>query len=527
MRPLLMFDDSDFQASQEERPGAEDLIQDLELTTVWTTAAAGDTAILASVRTAMLSGLTGPEQIRYRQDVLSDCLRHTAVVREIYRLADQAIVEERNIYRAGLFSRSSEALLNRSVTALQRFVVVLQQLRTITEQHADSFSSPGFVRLFTTLRHQLDDDYFDEIAAHLRTLRFRDGLLASAMLGRQNQGVDYVLRVPRPQNHGNFVLRRPPVKKPVYGRTIPRDDDAGQQDLSALRDRILSLAANVLAQSAEHILTFLTALRTELAFYLGCLNLYDRLAAKQDPLCLPDPYPLGAGVLNATALCDPCLSLRSCERVQGNDLPADGKPLIVITGANEGGKSTYLRSLGLAQIMMQAGIFVAAESFAAAVVQQVFTHYKRGEDPTMASGKFDEELQRMSKIAKRIRPHSLLLSNESFAATNEREGAEIAFEVIRAMNQVGITVGVVTHLYALSQRLYEHRPDTTVFLRADRDSDGRRSHRIIEGGPFPTSYGEDLYRRTFRREPATVEQGSLHGDLADGARQSETIAHPS
>jgi DNA mismatch repair ATPase MutS len=54
-----------------------------------------------------------------------------------------------------------------------------------------------------------------------------------------------------------------------------------------------------------------------------------------------------------------------------------------------------------------------------------FTHYKREEDATMTSGKFDEELSRMSEIADEIRPRSLLLCNESFASTNEREGAEI------------------------------------------------------------------------------------------------------
>ena len=44
----------------------------------------------------------------------------------------------------------------------------------------------------------------------------------------------------------------------------------------------------------------------------------------------------------------------------GNDIDADGKSLIVVTGANEGGKSTFLRSVGTAQLMMQAGMFVTA-----------------------------------------------------------------------------------------------------------------------------------------------------------------------
>ena len=64
----------------------------------------------------------------------------------------------------------------------------------------------------------------------------------------------------------------------------------------------------------------------------------------------------------------------------------------MITGANQGGKSTFLRSVGLAQLMMQCGMFVAAESLRASVGQRLFTHYKREEDAAMESGKLDEEL---------------------------------------------------------------------------------------------------------------------------------------
>ncbi len=82
-------------------------------------------------------------------------------------------------------------------------------------------------------------------------------------------------------------------------------------------------------------------------------------------------------------------------------------------------------------------MFVAAESYAATVAGGVFTHYKREEDATMTAGKFDEELARMSALAPSIGGGDLLLCNESFAATNEREGSEIAGEVIRAHDRRG------------------------------------------------------------------------------------------
>ena len=83
---------------------------------------------------------------------------------------------------------------------------------------------------------------------------------------------------------------------------------------------------------------------------------------------------------------------------------ADGKSLVMITGANQGGKSTFLRSIGLAQLMTQSGMFVGAESLQMNMCDAVFTHYKREEDRAMESGKLDEELARMSEIADHITP---------------------------------------------------------------------------------------------------------------------------
>jgi len=243
-------------------------------------------------------------------------------------------------------------------------------------------------------------------------------------------------------------------------------------------------------------------LRAELGFYLACLNLRDRLTAKRQPVCFPAPASLVTGSagqvsLSARGLYDACLSVSTEAPAVGNDLDADGKQLIMITGANQGGKSTFLRSVGLAQLMMQAGMFVAAESFTASVTAGVFTHFKREEDATMEKGKLEEELARMSVIAGQIRPGCLLLCNESLASTNEREGSEIARQVIGALTEAGIRIIFVTHMYDLAGRYHaEHRPGV-LFLRAERRPDGHRTFRLLPGEPLPTSYGEDVYQEVF------------------------------
>jgi len=113
----------------------------------------------------------------------------------------------------------------------------------------------------------------------------------------------------------------------------------------------------------------------------------------------------------------------------------------------------------------------------------------------------------MSAIADRITSNSIVLFNESFAATNEREGSEIAGQITRALVEKGIRVFYVTHLYAFARGLYEGRAGSALFLRAERRDDGGRTFRIVEGEPLQTSYGEDLYDGIFGKRPA----GDGHG----------------
>jgi DNA mismatch repair ATPase MutS len=194
------------------------------------------------------------------------------------------------------------------------------------------------------------------------------------------------------------------------------------------------------------------------------------------------------------------------QKVIGNDINADNKDLVIITGANQGGKTTFLRSIGLAQLMMQCGMFVPAESFSANVCNGLSTHFKREEDVTMKSGKLDEELKRMSEIADHLTSNSMLLFNESFAATNEREGSEIARQITSALLEKDIKVFFVTHQYEFAHRYYGQKMDNAIFLRAERQADGTRTFKLVVGEPWQTSYGEDLYNRIFGTDKGSAQE---------------------
>jgi MutS domain V len=500
VKAFLMYPDRDFDTERELPANEPDLSSDLELDILLQAMAAGDKFLFEVARQGLHSGLTSPADITYRQRVLADCIAQPGVIRDLYDVAVAAITAEKKVL-GWMFRDSPDTLVYRSHQVLRIYVDVFRRLRDIADASATSFRSDGFTRFFAMIAAELDDDYFAEMGAHLAELAFRRGTLISARLGKGLKGTGYVLRRHPEQSWRDRI---PGMNRSGYSFTIAERDETGARTLSDLNSRGLNGTANALTQSADHIKDFFQLLRAELGFYLGCLNLRDRLIAKGEPACFPDPADLVTDRpeqvrLSARGLYDASLSLSlSTEaRAVGNDVDADGRQLIMITGANQGGKSTFLRSVGQAQLMMQAGMFVAAESLTVSVSAGTFTHFKREEDATMEKGKLDEELARMSAITGQIRPGCLLLGNESFASTNEREGSEIARQVIRALTEAGVRIVFVTHMYDLAGRYYGEHDPGTLFLRAERRPDGHRTFRLMPGEPLPTSYGEDLYREVF------------------------------
>ena len=505
MKAHLLFEDRDlplavefsrregFKVKGPELPArSAALVQDLELGAVLLAMAGGDALVFDAAKWVLLSSLTDPQEITYRQEILADSIAHPDVVRELYSVAATALVRERGIF--GPFLTDPPYLLQHAVEVLGVLVTQLKQLRRVADDHAASVVSRGLTALFSMLRSELTDEFFEQIDEHLKHMKWKTGVLSSAHLGRGNRGVDYVLRTPRVAKR-HWKERAGLGPRTSYAFQVADRDEAGFRMLSELTGRSVNLVANALSQSTDHVLSFFSLLCVETSFYVGCLNLYDQLAAKNEPARVPVPLEATENALSYEGIYDISLALRSKARLVGNRANGDGKSLIMLTGANSGGKSTLLRSIGQAQLMMQCGMFVGAEAFRANVAAAIFTHFIREEDKAMRSGKLDEELARMSAIAEELVPCSAVFFNESFAATNEREGSEIARQVVEALLESSIKVLFVTHQYTLANTFYAKDACPALFLRAQRDADGRRTFKLVEGKPLPTSFGEDLYWR--------------------------------
>ncbi len=489
-----MHPSEDFKADRPLLPESVDLVEDLGLGTMFNAMAGDDKFVLAVARAAVLSPLARPEEVLYRQAALADCTAHPGFAKDLYALATDALEAHQKVTFWSL-NITPESLRYYSVQSLELLFGYLVRLRRLAEAHGHEMASPAFTRLCSMLPDELGEGYVKDLNSHLNELKLDQGVVMSAQLGPANRGTDYVLHEAPVRGLWERLSRRGQAS---FSFIVPERDDNNWRALGELQARGVDIAANALAQSVDHIVGFFNTLRTEIAFYVGCLNLQAALQAKGEPVCTPVPWPAERSGLGAEGLYDPCLSLGLKGRAVGNDVSAEGKTLVVVTGANRGGKSTFLRSAGLAQLMMQAGMFVPARAFAAGVCPAVFTHFKRDEGPAMTGGKLDEELARMGVTISRISPGCLLLCNEPFASTNEREGSDIGRQVLLPLARAGVRVVLVTHLFDLAEGFDDGATDSTLFLRAPRQA-GAPPFRLIEGVPEPTAYAEDVYRRVFGR----------------------------
>lgn len=463
----------------------EDVEHDLGLGSLLETMAEGDPFLREVARKVLAQGLSEPPEVaRYRQASVGEALGNPSLLEALYRLADETLKEKRR-ESWGLFRRDRPDLYG-GLKAMEALLKGLKGLLALLEQ-APLASGP-FLALRERLRANLTPAFFAEAQAHLETLRFPQGVWMAASLGPEGRGEGYTLLPPEGRRFP-WVLARGPRS---YTLTLHPRDESGARILGEIREKGVFAAARALAAAVEEVSRFFEVLRAEAGFLLGAARLGGRLRELGLPLAFPEAEE--GPHLAFRGLYDVGLALRQGWAV-ANDLEAHGGNPILVTGANRGGKTTFLRSLGLAQLMMQAGLFVGAEAFRGGWVDGLFTHFKREEDQSLEAGKFEEELRRLSGLVDHLTARPLFLFNESFSATSEPEGSELGIGVVRALVERGVRVVFVTHFYTLAAGFLEN--PKALFLKAERLPDGTRTYRIRPAPPEPTAYGEDLLAKIF------------------------------
>ena len=535
MNVYLLYSDKDH-INRDRYYDEKAIVQDLGLTALFSASAReivmeggkvkqvqeADPVLEDAMKRVMLVPLETEQEILYRQEIVKDCLEQEDFIRGLYELSGEALecwekLGRRASQRTG--TKDSARSLITEIHVMRLFVTYLKKIKELFREYSGKLHSEGLVGM----AERLEQAFGPEREAGLENI-----LKAVAFYADKKEGEGYgesrLVNKPRivlscglgeglkPDGIRLQALETQRKKRRDPNSTLGRAQDyfssritdsfsvrkgmALPSQTAEIEYEIVRYVINFCQPFFDEFSSFFDRLRFQAAFYRGAVNLKHCMERFGVPYC----YPKAAGPeeLRFQDLKEFVMCLGQRANPVGNTCEISGSTLLVVTGANQGGKSTFLRSIGVAQVMMQCGLPVTALNYESGIFTSLFTHFTRREDSEMNSGRLDEELGRMSRIVDHLGPASLVLLNESFASTTEKEGAVIAYDVVRALTEAGVKVLTVTHLLSFAQRVFQEAQSGEAgwraeFLSAQRTQDGRRTYKMIPHAPELTSFGLDLY----------------------------------
>ena len=187
----------------------------------------------------------------------------------------------------------------------------------------------------------------------------------------------------------------------------------------------------------------------EVQFYVAYLELVERVRKAGLPFCYPRVSARDKEVA-ATETFDIALAnkLVSDDRaVVRNDFYLDGpERMFVVSGPNNGGKTTFARTFAQLHHLAGLGLLVPGTEARLFLPDHIFTHFEQQEDIETLRGKFDDELVRVHKIVQRATSGSVIVLNESFNSTTLNDALFVGTEVVRRILELGALGVYVTFL---------------------------------------------------------------------------------
>jgi len=483
----LLFGPEDVQAA---RPGTEALAEDLRLDLLLDAMAGDDRRMADACRRVLLHPLTDRKAIAQRCAVRRDAVTHPRLLGAWLTSARDALDGAARYaeFQKPRYDRiiSNQKKLLTEIKIARLYLQCLRRIRAAAAAETGTFASPAVRAFLEVIRVRFGEETLARMEARLDTLdglKRSDDLTLGAVVGGGLRPASAVLHgLAANARDRKLQARRQETAIPLSSVALVRNAE------DIVQNAVLPLFRTA-ADFNREMRNFLEKLSFQLCFYLGCARLEDRLRAVGVPLCEPRIDPACGGI-ESDALINAGLALQEKSAPAGNGVRFAGKRLVLITGVNQGGKTTFLRSVGQAQLMAQCGLFVTAERYVCPPYEGVYSHFPSGEDTARGMGLLDVELNKLSGIVDCVGPHSLLLLNETFQTTMPSDAKYLADRAVRALTDCGVTVVFVTHLYAYAAGQYAARPDGVLFLRADREN----GYRLREGEPRASAEGEALYR---------------------------------
>ena len=201
-------------------------------------------------------------------------------------------------------------------------------------------------------------------------------------------------------------------------------------------------------------------------------------------------------------------------------LGGDGASLMMLTGPNMAGKSTYIRQVALITLMAQVGSFVPADSARLGLVDRIFTRVGLQDDLATGQSTFMVEMVETAAILHHASPKSLVILDEIGRGTSTYDGLAIAravAEYLHSHPRLGCKTLFATHYHELTA-LADYLPKAVNFNVSVVEEGGHVTflHRIVPGGA-DKSYGVHVGRLAGLPQPVVKRAWELLDDLEAGA----------